>query len=73
MRRIPPSPKSDRLQPGESWGEFHLRVMRREGIPLTRENYLERFYQDRNYEPDAEEEIDMPGQFRVLIPPDPEE
>jgi DNA invertase Pin-like site-specific DNA recombinase len=69
-RRIPPSPKTSK-QPGESWGEHSLRVMRKEGIPLTRENYLQRYFGDPNYEPDADEEVDMPDQFRRLIGPTP--
>jgi hypothetical protein len=46
--------------------------MREEGIPITRENFLQRFYGDPNYAPDAEVELDFPDQFRRLIGPDPE-
>jgi hypothetical protein len=45
--------------------------MRANGVPITRENYLQRYFGDPNYEPDAEEEIDMPDQFRRLIGPTP--
>lgn len=52
-------------------GAYFLKKMVDEGTAPTRENYLQRVYGDRNYVPDAEQELDMPPQFRKLLPPDP--
>jgi hypothetical protein len=43
--------------------------MKEDGVPLTRENFLERHNRDRNYQPVAEEEVDFPDQFRRIIGP----
>lgn len=48
-------------------GNYFLDKMKNEGVAPTRENYLERVFGDRNYVPDAEQELDMPEQFRKLL------
>jgi hypothetical protein len=43
---------------------YFLNDRRRSATPLTREEYLERYYGDRNFEPDPEQEFNIPKQFR---------
>jgi hypothetical protein len=40
------------------------KLMRRFGIPVTRENYLELNYMGDDHEPDAEEEANFPPRIR---------
>lgn len=70
VRSIPKSPKTE-SQLKDGVGNYFLGKMAAAGVAPTRENYLERVYGDRNYQPDAEQELDMPPQFRKLLPPDP--
>ena len=48
-----------------------ISYLKRNNFPLTREAYLGVAFGDPNYGPDAEQELDLPDQFRVLIPPTP--
>lgn len=78
VRSTPKSPKTEQVVSGwdtskESIADYSLRKMREAGVPLTRENYLERQFGDRSYQPDAEQELDFPAQFRRLLPPNPTE
>ena len=56
IQRVPPEAQQSVLD-----------VMKRYNIPMTREHYLGLAFGDPHFEPDAEQELDLPEQFRGFM------
>ena len=60
-----PSPSGKPGAKSKGSGDYVIDAMRREGIPITRRNYMMNAWGDPNYQPDAEQESLLPAEIRL--------